>query len=278
MKISGILNKARRDKKLLEAEVLMADALGKSREWVVSNVDYDLSAEEVRSFHSVWTRFLQGEPVAYLTGNKEFYGIEFCVDKRVLIPRPETELLVEKVLSVSGDPVFASKKSVQVIDVGTGSGAIAVSLAKNSECLKVFASEIERDACDIASINIEKNEADVVLRCGDLLEPFKDEDFDIIVANLPYIGRDLYEFVDENVAKYEPDSALYGGEDGLSLYGRLFDQVKEYGMSPKFIFGEIGCLQGEAVKSLVAEKFPDVNIEIGRDLAGLDRNFIISFV
>ena len=153
MKISELLNKARKDKKLLEAEVLLAHVLGESREWVLSHDREEVSSEDMRRFHELWVRLNEGEPLAYLVKKKEFYGHDFYVDKRVLVPRPETELLVEEVLRLSGDARFANKKNVRIIDVGTGSGVIAVSLAKSSDRLEVLATEFSEGAHEVAKEN-----------------------------------------------------------------------------------------------------------------------------
>ena len=327
MKISELLNKARKDKKLLEAEVLLAHVLGESREWVLSHDREEVSSEDMRRFHELWVRLNEGEPLAYLVKKKEFYGHDFYVDKRVLVPRPETELLVEEVLRLSGDARFANKKNVRIIDVGTGSGVIAVSLAKSSDRLEVLATEFSEGAHEVAkenckglsgkcgfgtkfipicaketkreegvsndtstsdespAVKLDKLQSEVYfsespkgvdLRLGDLLEPAKDEEVDIVVANLPYIGLEKHDLIDENVAKHEPDEALYGGSDGLDLYRKLFQQIKDYQMAPKYILGEIGFSQGSDLEKMASEVFPKKDIEIKQDLSGLDRVFIIT--
>jgi len=278
MEIAEILRKAKIDKKSLEAEILLAFSLNKSKEWIIAHDDFKLSSDDVKEFHELWTRFLQGEPVAYLIKKKEFFALDFYVDKRVLIPRPETELLVSEVLDISRSSQFANKKVVRVVDVGTGCSAISVSLSKNSSNLNVYATEISESACEVARKNILDLDAKVDLRCGNLLEPVKGIDFDIIVANLPYIGTEKYNFVESNVAKYEPDIALYGGSDGLNLYRKLFGQIVDYGMNPSYILGEFGFLHADILKEDVAKYFPKARYIVKQDLSGLDRNFIISFV
>ncbi len=278
MKIADVLSKAKVDKKSLEAEVLLAFSLEKSREWVVAHNEFELSSRDVKGFHDLWARFLQGEPVAYLINKKEFFAMDFYVDGRVLIPRPETELLVSEVLDLSRESRLANKKVVQVADVGTGCGAISISLAKNSKNLEVYATEVSSAACEVARKNIRNLGAKVELRCGNLLEPVKEMDFDIIVANLPYIGTEKYNFVEMNVAKYEPDVALYGGNDGLELYRKLFVQILDYGMKPSYVLGEFGFLHAEILREDVRKYFPKAVYTVKQDLSGLDRNFIITFV
>ncbi|HAU39412.1 MAG: protein methyltransferase HemK, release factor glutamine methyltransferase [Candidatus Peregrinibacteria bacterium GW2011_GWF2_43_17] len=276
MRIADILSKAKVDKKSLEAEVLLAFSLKKSKEWVIAHDDFELSIRDVKGFHELWTRFLQSEPVAYLVNKKEFFAMDFYVDGRVLIPRPETESLVSEVLDLSQGPRFASKKVVRVVDVGTGCAAISISLAKNSKNLEIYATEVSEVACEVARKNIEDLGAKVDLRCGDLLEPVKDVDFDIIVANLPYIGTEKYNFVETNVTKYEPNVALYGGNDGLELYRKLFVRILDYGMKPSYILGEFGFLHAEILKEDIKKYFPKAVYTVKQDLSGLDRNFIIS--
>ena len=268
MRIFEMLKKAKKDKKLLEAEVLLAYLLDRNREWVIAH-DEELTVDQVKRFHEFWVRLMDGEPLAYLVHKKEFYGIEFYVDERVLVPRPETELLVAKVIEIVGKTDLRS-----IVDVGTGSGAIAVALAENLFGVEVFATEFDEGAYEVAK----KNCKGVMLAFGDLLEPFSDKKFDIIVANLPYIGIEKHNLIDENVAKYEPDEALYGGNDGLLQYKRLFEQIRKYEMTPKYILCEIGFSQGADMIDLAETFFPDSKMEIAKDLSGLDRNLIITLV
>ncbi|MBU1019404.1 MAG: peptide chain release factor N(5)-glutamine methyltransferase [Patescibacteria group bacterium] len=265
MLISDLLKGARADKKLLEAEVLLGFVLEKSREWAIAHDEEEVSSEDLKKFHGFWVRLQKGEPLAYLTNDKEFFGLKFYVDKRVLVPRPETEALVELVNDLDCQ---------KVVDVGTGCGNIACSLALNSD-LEVCATEVSQEACQVARKNIEDLGAKVELFCGNLLEPVKDRDFDIIVANLPYIGRERHNLVADNVAEHEPDVALYGGDDGLRLYEEMFEQINEFGMKPRYILGEFGFLQGEEVLDLMKKYFPGAEFEIKQDLSGLDRNFVV---
>jgi len=277
MKIQDLLNSAKKDKKLLEAEVLIAFVLGVTRESVVANNDREVDSDDVRKFHSFWVRLINGEPLAYLINEKEFYGLSFYVDKNVLVPRPETEFLVQKVLDLSQKSDLANKKSVQVVDVGTGSGAIAVALAKNGSNLVVSAGDVSPEACRIASENAKRLGANVSVSCGDLLEPFKDRQFDIIVANLPYIGTEKYNFISKEVADHEPAVALYGGEDGLRLYEKMFRQILDYGLKPSYILGEFGFLQASDISEMISKCFPRAKLNIEKDLAGLDRDFVLEF-
>ncbi|EKD64255.1 MAG: protein methyltransferase, partial [uncultured bacterium] len=188
MFIKDLLQSAKKDKKLLEAEILIGKILGRTREWIIGHDDFEISSDDLKKIHENWVRLMNGEPLAYITREKEFYGMKFYVDERVLVPRPETEHLVDLVLDIM------NKKNVQVVDVGTGCGALACAIAANSG-RKVFATEVSEDACSVAQKNIDHFEISVDLRCGNLLEPVKDENLDLIVANLPYIGREKHNFI-----------------------------------------------------------------------------------
>lgn len=273
MFISDLLKSAKKDEKTLEAELILADVLNKSREWVIGHHDEEISGEDMTKFHQFWVRLQKGEPLAYLLNEKEFYGLKFYVDERVLVPRPETEALVDLTLGL------ANKKSVQVVDVGTGCGAVACAIAVSSleskVEMEVSAVEVSEEACEVAKKNIEDLGVKVELHCGNLLEPVKDKNFDIIVANLPYIGRERHNYIADNVAEHEPDVALYGGEDGLRLYEEMFQQIQDYEMKPKYILGEFGFLQAEEMGAMIEKFFPKAEFEIKQDLSGLDRNFVI---
>ncbi|MFA6528547.1 MAG: peptide chain release factor N(5)-glutamine methyltransferase [Candidatus Gracilibacteria bacterium] len=275
MKIKDLLNKAKKDKKLLEAEVLIANVLKCSREAVLAHDDRELSPNEVQDFHLMWVRLMNGEPLAYLINRKEFYGLDFYVDKNVLVPRPETELLVDLVLEVSRKSQFLNKKSVQVVDVGTGAGSIACALVKTEPRLRVKAVDVSEGACEIARRNVREIGVDIEVLCGDLLEPVNDLRTDIIVANLPYIGTEKYNFVSKEVADHEPSVALYGGSDGLRLYERMFKQILDFEMHPAYVLGEFGFLHASGMSEMILQYFPNAKFEIKQDLAGLDRDFVI---
>lgn len=259
----------------LECEVSLASIIRKNREYLFAYPEAEISEELIRVYRTWLEKLRNGYPLAYLTCEKEFYGIPFYVDERVLIPRPETEFLVEKVLELVSR-YFAGVEKVSVLDVGTGSGCIAVSLAKN--CSKVFvtASDVSDDALEVAAINIERNGLSSAIRLveSDLLDKFFDQKFDIIVANLPYIGRGRNRFIAQDVEQFEPHEALFGGEDGLELYKKLFQQVNELKFKPKFLLGEFGFTQSDLLCELL-NKYFDQKYEIFEDGAGIERMFVI---
>ncbi|MBI4235213.1 peptide chain release factor N(5)-glutamine methyltransferase [Candidatus Peregrinibacteria bacterium] len=212
----------------LNAELLLAYSLDESREFLFANANGDADPGSVYMFWHYIKRLASGEPIAYIIKKKEFYGLDFFVDQRVLIPRPETEMLVEAALKFSA---ANPSKKLRILDLGTGSGNIAISLAKNlpDECIDLIdAVDLSEAACEVAKINALQHGVDdrVSVFPADLLD-FADENgrYDLIVANLPYIGEVSHDFVSENVEKYEPNSALFAGDDGLALYKNLFEQI-----------------------------------------------------
>jgi len=251
----------------LEKEVLLANLLCKSREFLISNSDYEVSNEQCERFYGLIRSHDRGVPIAYLIKHKEFYGLPFFVDSRVLIPRPETEFLVDKVLELVGEDLSLKR----IVDIGTGSGNIACSVAKHAKGVKIFATDVSDKALEVAKLNAEKNKVIVSFIKSNLLDELEEMEFDIIVANLPYIGTETNSFVSKETQEHEPHVALFGGEDGLELYEKLFEQVKDF----KYLMGEVGFAHREALEALFKKHFPDSNCEVLKDLAGLDRYFII---
>lgn len=272
MKLIEVLHRAREALGLkgiedsgLEAELLMRQALGISRVELYQDLDRELSPEEETGFERLISRRLSGEPVAYITGHREFFGLDFYVDSRVLIPRPETELLVGKALNL------ARKRPVATIaDIGTGSGAIAVSLALNLPRAKVFATDVSALALEVARFNCQKHGVldRVYLLEGDLLRPLP-EPVSLIVANLPYVTE--AEIGEQGLASFEPELALDGGCDGLDkireLCGELDDKLNPGGS----LLLEIGVRQSRAVAGLLHSLYPAAVVEITPDLGGIDR-------
>lgn len=246
----------------LDAEVLLSSALKKERIYLYIHFDQPLVAEELAVFREMVKKRAMRMPVAYITGVREFWGRSFCVTKDVLIPRPDTEILVEAVLS------RLKKCEVRVADIGTGSGAIAVTVALEHELAKVEAVDISREALLIAEKNSKLLGAGVTFLQGDLLAPLSGR-YDAIISNPPYITGDEMKQLMVDVSDYEPHLALFGGEDGLDFYRRLvlgIDLLTEDG----FLALEIGSLEAEDVKTL-AEKAGFCRVEVLKDYAGLNR-------
>ena len=272
MKLKQVLHRAREalsrqdiEDSGFEAELLMRQALGISRVELYQDLNRELSPGEEADFERLISRRLSGEPVAYITGRREFFGLDFCVDSRVLIPRPETELLVEKALELA-----RGRPTATVADIGTGSGAIAVSLALNLPQAKVFATDVSALALKVARFNCQKHGVldRVCLLEGDLLSPLP-EPVDLVVANLPYVTEG--EVGERGLASFEPELALAGGCDGLGkireLCGKLDDKLCPGGS----LLLEIGIGQSRAVAGLLYSLFPAARVEITPDLSGIDR-------
>jgi release factor glutamine methyltransferase len=249
----------------LESEILLRHALSIGRVELYSDFDRKLTPEEDKKFWQLAERRLTGEPSAYITGHREFYGFDFYVDPGVLIPRPETELLVEKAIEL------AQKRAVATIaDIGTGCGAIAISLAVNLPEVMVYATDLSEAALEVARWNCQEyGVADRVRFLeGDLLDPLP-EPVDLIVANLPYVRE--RELSRVNTRGFEPSLALDGGRDGLEEIRRLCHQAKAKLNPGGSLLLEIGMGQKEAVTRLLQSLFPKASIEVTRDLSGIDR-------
>jgi release factor glutamine methyltransferase len=254
----------------LDAEVLLAHALGITRAQLHAYSPGQLGSAESDSYRQFIERRARREPVAYIVGHKEFYGLDFFVDNRVLIPRPETELLVEKAIEIS-------QRQAVVSDVGTGSGAIAVSLAVHLPKTLVYATDASLRALEVAARNCRRHgvEDRVRLLQGHLLAPLP-EPVDLIVANLPYVSEAELAQLPPEIRHYEPKEALNGGPDGLDYIRRLLSQAGEYLVPGGAILLEIGATQGEAVVALARQHFPAARVEVMRDYAELDRVVIVS--
>jgi release factor glutamine methyltransferase len=218
-------------------------------------------------------RASQDEPIAYIVGKTEFYSLELEVAPECMIPRPETELLVERAIE------FLRKRSGKqlVCDLCTGSGCVAVAIAKNYAGAEVIATDISDEALRIASRNVEKHELNdrVKLLCGDLFEPIVPEldagGFDLIVCNPPYVSTAEFEKLAKNVRDYEPKSALFGGADGLDVCRRVIEKADEFLKADAALMLEVGYRQGPAVEELLRQGGCFGEITIERDLNGNDR-------
>ena len=266
------------DSPRLDAELLLAHALGLSRARLLARFDQELSPAELTRYRQLIERRRAHEPVAYIVGHKEFYGLDFYVDRRVLIPRPETELLVEKAIELAGrvgDRGYGLYP-LTLADVGTGSGAIAVSLAVHLPQATIYALDSSAEALEVAARNVRHHrvEGRVHLLRGDLLSPLP-EPVDIVVANLPYVSETELAELPPEIRCYEPLSALDGGPNGLRHIRRLLAQAREYLSPHGAVILEIGATQGKAVAELARQHFPTAEIEIAKDYGGLDRVVIV---
>lgn len=277
----------------LDAEVLLGHVTGFPRELLLAHPEQTLTPEQVASFEGLVARRLVRCPVAYLVGRKEFMSLDFEVGPGVLIPRPETELLVEVAsdlalqrLADRGTGAGAAgrtsavpaQRDLVLADVGTGSGAVAVSLARLVPEVLIYATDLFEQALACAGRNAGRLLGDagrVLFRCGDLLAGLGSEHplLDGVVANLPYVPDVVWESLEPNVRDYEPPQSLRGGPDGLDLFRRLAGQLPAYLAPGAFVALEVGPEQAPAVAALLVGTglFDHHDVSVHRDLAGAER-------
>ncbi len=258
----------------VDTELILCFTIKKKKEWILSNSDFDLSPNQFKKFKKLILKRTTHYPIAYILGYKYFFGLKFKVNKHVLIPRPETELLVESTCEVAN--LEGHQPARSILDIGTGSGAIAVSLAKNLENTKIIANDNSSFTINMARKNARAHELNKKIKFvkSDLLDKFKNFQIDIIVANLPYVKNDW----DHVSIKHEPYNALYSGKSGLVHYFKLLKQIKEYNINPKFLLIEISPEQVESISKKIKELFTSkTDIEIKKDLSGFDRVLIVKF-
>lgn len=262
----------------LEAEVLLLHSLKHkntrtlkqiSKSFLYSNSDFKLSLKAERKFKKLINKRATGVPVAYLTHHQEFYGLNFYVDGSVLVPRPETELLVELALEIIKNQEYRIKN---ILDLGAGSGNIIISIIVNSKQItdnSFYATDVSAKALKIAELNAKKHQAKINFIKSDLFKNIPEKlKFDLIIANLPYLWK--------NFPKFEPLTALDGGKDGLKIIEKFLQEVGSY-LSPKgIILIEIDPRQAKKIKKLSKKYLPDKEIAIKKDLAGLDRVAVLS--
>ncbi len=249
----------------LDAQALLSHSLGVDRAFLFAHAESALSDSQAAAFQSAVARRAAGEPIAYITGAKGFYDIDLKVSPAALIPRPETELLLEEALRLSEDG-----SRVTVADIGTGSGALALSYARHRPAANVCATDISADALQIARSNAERIGIKAVFLEGDLAVPLIERGIqvDLLMANLPYIASD--DLATLAVSRFEPRLALDGGPDGLELIRRLLMQIPAVCRAGAQVLLEIGAEQGMTVAGLVQERL-GAPCDILPDYAGLDR-------
>src|SRR5712691_1879137 len=257
----------------LDAQLLLSDVLHVERSILYAYPERELTPEEEQQYLALIERRARGEPVAYLVGHKEFYGLDFIVDRRVLIPRPETELLVETALQVCRQKIAAGSIPI-VADIGTGSGAIPIALAVNEPRLPyLYATDISSDALAVTTLNCQRHHVQQRVRLlqGDLIAPLP-EPVDVLTANLPYVGTNETALLTPDVHDYEPHLALFSGPDGLDLIERF---LKDVATSTKLkayadILLEIGYQQRERLSQVIDTLWPQARLSVYKDYAGWD--------
>jgi release factor glutamine methyltransferase len=235
-----------------------------------------MSSEQIASYSSLVKRRINHEPTAYITGHKEFFGIDFTVTPDTIIPRPDTELLVENAIELARTRL---PESCLIGDIGTGCGAIAIALARHLPRARIYATDISAPALEVARSNCHRHGVSerVILLQGDVLEPLP-EPVHLIVSNLPYIRESELPTMPPEIAMYEPRIAFAGGKDGLRLVERLLSQVSRRLLNDGAVLIEIGYDQGLAVSELARKYFPNAEIGVATDLSGLDRLVCISLL
>ena len=228
----------------------------------------ELTEEEKQFVEEIFKKLAAHIPAQYIIGHAEFFGMQLKVDERVLIPRPETEELVELILAEN------LKDNLKVLDIGTGSGAIALVLAKNRPDWSVTAADISQDALELATENANVQNLNLSFIKSDCFSKISSK-YDIIVSNPPYISREDQEEVGLNVLHSEPHLALFADEDGLAIYRRIAESSKDYLNDGGKIYLEIGYKQGQSVPALFTENFPEKRVRTLKDQFGQDRMVVI---
>lgn len=255
------------------AEELLAFILKMRRLDLYMQYDRPLVEEELLKMREGVKALTNGLPLEYILGEVEFFGCRIQVDRRVLIPRPETELLVEH---ASKHLSSIEQQDLKVWDLCTGSGYIAIALKKKFPRLYVAASDLSSDALALAKENAKRNEVEIDFYQGDLLFPFAGQKADVVVCNPPYIGEEEYKTLDSSVRDYEPKEALIGGVKGYEFYERLSSELPSYLAPQAMVFLEIGHNQGADVKQIFSSSVW-AKQELLKDWSGKDRFFILKF-
>lgn len=263
----------------LDAQILLRFAAHIEHSILYAYPERMVSPEQELLYLTLLERRRQHEPIAYITGHKEFYGLDFYVDSRVLVPRPETELLVEAALTSVHRRLNIGQTPI-VADIGTGSGAIAVTMAVTEPRLSyIYACDISADALEVAHINAQHLHVAERIRFlqGHLIAPLP-EPVDLLLANLPYVGTDEMSSMTADVLSYEPHRALFSGPQGQDLLYQFCVDVKQSGIlriAGEMIL-EIGYQQGEMVAQLIRELWPQANIVVRKDYASHDRLLLVT--
>lgn len=261
----GIDNLKNIDDKSLKVRLILSHFMNVEKNYLITHDDEELSDEIEEKYKQGIEKLSKDIPLQYITNTQEFYGMKFKINENVLIPRYDTEILIEETLKLAKD-------QDKILDMCTGSGIIAITLAKNVEKANVFACDISLEALKVAKENNELHNANVKFINSNLFENIEEKNFDIIVSNPPYITeKEMQEL--ENQVRKEPELALYGGVDGLDFYRKITENAKEYLKKEGLLIFEIGYKQKEDVsKILIENKFK--NIKCVKDLQGLDRVII----
>lgn len=252
-------------------EIVLCHVLKTSRTGMLMNMREEITAEQETSFTEFIHKHVEGIPIQYMMGYEMFYGRSFFVNEEVLIPRPETEELIVGVLERI-ERHFGNE-GLHVADIGTGSGAISITLALENKNLHVYTVDIAQESIEVAKENAKALGAEVTFYHGDLLSPFYEtgQKLDVVVSNPPYIPEEDWRGLSTVVKEHEPKRALVGGEDGLDFYRRFMEELPNVLKKKAIVAFEIGVGQGEDVKALLQQTFPHAHVEVVFDINGKDR-------
>ena len=264
----GYLNENGIENPGLDCRVLISHAIGKDTTFTFAHPEYSLTANESEEYRSCIRRRAEHEPVAYITGHTEFYALDFFVNRDVLIPRDDTETLIDTVLERISD----GEEYKSILDMCCGSGCIGITLAYRIPEASVVLCDVSQGAVDITKRNAKKldvpDRTDVI--CSNLFEALSDRTFDLIVSNPPYVTEEEYKSLADDITRYEPKIAITAKDNGLFFYKKIASEAKKHLNSPGRIICEIGWEQYEDVKKIFEDNgFKDINIV--KDLAGNDR-------
>ncbi|MBQ7257696.1 MAG: peptide chain release factor N(5)-glutamine methyltransferase [Abditibacteriota bacterium] len=245
-----------------EAQILLSHVLNKEKLFLLTHGDYSLTESEEKGYIDCVEKRLEGVPIAYITHKREFYGRDFYINENVLIPRPETELIIDVVKSLS------LPNNSKVLDLCTGSGIIPITLMQEIDNIEVIGADISLKALEVARINAQKYGNNIIFIESDMFEDVPKEKYKVITANPPYIPTHDSNSLDEDV-KREPSLALYGGADGLYFYRIILGKGKEYLQEKGFMVLEIGYNQKDQIETLACEN--GYKVVFFKDLQGFDR-------
>jgi len=253
------------EKEIGAARWLMKERFDLTPTDLILNRNSTILEEQKKQYKQDIEQFNEGYPPQYIIGHEWFYGRKFKVNESTLIPRPETEEWFDRYIKSLCD------MPLTVVDIGTGAGVLAISHKLERPQDIVFATDISKDALDIAKENARNLNAEVEFLQGDLAEPFEGKKFDLILSNPPYIGSNEWDEMDESVRTHEPKRALFAKDHGYEIYKRFAEQIPEFLTSEGAFIVEIGYNQGERVKTIFADNFENAHIEIWKDMSGMDR-------
>jgi release factor glutamine methyltransferase len=272
---TGRLKEHQVDNPRLNAELMVVHALGLTREKLYLDLQREVNPKEQAMIESLMRRRIRGEPLQYIVRHQEFWSIDLNVDPRVLIPRPETELLIEQALLILSEA--PSQSPLHILEIGTGSGAIAISLARELKNVFIVATDVSDEALTLAKENARGAglHERIAFVQGDLFGPFRRAGekggVDMVLSNPPYVVRSEIGSLAREVKDHEPRAALDGGEDGLDFYRRIVEQAPVYLNDPGWLLLEMGQGQGARVSELIRQRGAFGTPELVRDLAGIER-------